>query len=379
MVEKILFKLLWQLGTWLLLAALVLVAGVAAFVFFHPTFGSRPDAVSRARITASPYFNGRVFANLEPTEIQPRGSDHAERPSLLGWLHSVTNPPAGKQPAEPLPSVALDLPALKNGCFAWLGHSTVLLRQADATLLFDPVFHRASPVFLGGAPFAMRHTHTAAEMPPLDAVLISHDHYDHLDYRAIRELDGKTRHFYVPPGVKAHLRRWGVADGKITELDWYQSATLGDLHLTLIPTRHFSGRNFTNRNSTLWGAWVVRSPGFSVYFNGDSGFGRHFAANGEQYGPFDLAFMENGAYNDNWAQIHMTPEESVAAARLLGAKRAVPIHWAKFDLAYHPWKEPIVRFLAAADQQGLMVITPLIGEVFDLEKPPQRQWWETVQ
>ena len=379
----LLVKSLWLISKWLIIITLLFALSVAAFVYFHPTFGAKPDAASLKKIKQSPQFNGEVFENLEPTVLRPLQADNAERPSLLDWLSSVTNPPPGKQPSEPLPTEQADLnntlDVLKNGHFVWLGHSTVLMNLGGKTLLTDPVFHRASPIFLGGAPFAMQHTPTAKQMPALDAVLISHDHYDHLDYRAIQQLDAKTEHFYVPLGVKAHLQRWGVADDKITELDWHESTALEDLTFTLAPSRHFSGRNFTNRNSTLWGAWVIKSPILSVYFNGDSGFGKHFALNGEKYGPFDVAFMENGAYNENWAQIHMMPEESVQAAKIIGAKQVVPIHWAKFDLAYHSWKEPIERFLVEAERQNQAVITPKIGEVFNMTKPPRQKWWETVK
>lgn len=371
-------KLLCLSLKWLLILLALLAMATVAYVWLHPTFGGKPDEVSLAKIKASPHFNGTVFENLEPTEIQPEQAADSDDGGSFGWLGYI-NPPPGKLPSEPLPSVPLNLNALQDNRFAWLGHSTLLMKLNGQTLLTDPVFHRASPVFMGGAPFVMRHTYTAAQMPELDAVLISHDHYDHLDYRTIKELSAKTRRFYVPLGVKAHLQRWGVPDDKIIELDWHEQATSGDLQFTLAPARHFSGRNFTNRNSTLWGAWIIRSPELSVYFNGDSGFGRHFAENAERYGPFDLAFMENGAYNARWPQIHMIPEESVQAARILGAKQVVPIHWAKFDLAFHSWKEPIKRFLAEAEKLNQAVATPKLGEIFGLENPPQERWWEEVK
>ncbi len=377
----VLLNLIWMLLKWLLVIAVIVGAAIALFVFLHPVFGGTPDAASRARIEASPHYRDGVFVNLETTELMPLDGAHtAEKPSVVDWLMSVTNPPAGKQPTEPLPTVALDVSALQDGRFVWLGHSTLLMRLAGQNLLLDPVFNRASPVPLGGAPFAMTHTPTAEQMPPLAAVLISHDHYDHLDYRAIQTLDARTGHFFVPLGVKAHLQRWGVAADKITELDWDESAQLGELRLTLAPSRHFSGRRLSNRFSTLWGSWIIRSPQTSIYFNADSGYGSHFGRNGQRYGPFDIAFMENGAYNEKgWPLVHMTPEQSVRAATELGARRVVPVHWAKFDLAYHPWKEPIQRFLRAAEDKPLQVGTPRIGEVFDLQQLPQDRWWEAVR
>lgn len=242
-----------------------------------------------------------------------------------------------------------------------------------------PFFYRASPLPFGGNPFAQKQPTLPADFPPLDAVLISHDHYDHLDYRAIQELKDKTGHFYVPLGVKAHLQRWGIADDKITEMDWYETAALDDVNIMLAPARHFSGRNFNNRFTTLWGSWVVKSPSFSLFFNGDSGYGKHFAEIGERFGPFDVVLMENGAYNSSWAQIHMQPAQSVQAALDVRARMVLPIHWAKYDLALHEWREPIERFMAAAKNKPLQVATPHLGEVFDYRAPPQRDWWKTAK
>lgn len=364
------------------LLGLVALAGalIAAFIYLHPVFGGTPDEASMARMKASPNFNGKIFVNRESTELLLTQGDSAEKPNVFRWLASVTSPPPGKQPAEPVPVQPLDKSRLANGRFAWFGHSTVLMKLDDKTILTDPVFNRASPIFLGGAPFPMTHTPSAAEMPELDAVLISHDHYDHLDWRAVQELDGKTKRFYVPLGVKAHLQRWGIADDKITELDWNEGAKLDGLEFILAPSRHFSGRRLSNRFSTLWGSWVIKSPSLSIYFNADSGYGKHFADNARAHGPFDVAFMENGAYNEKgWPLVHMTPEQSVQASVDLGAKHVIPVHWGKFDLAYHPWKEPIERFLKAAHARQLNVLTPGLGEVFDLQDPPRSRWWEKVK
>ena len=372
----VMLKILFTLLKWVLLCFIVLAAAAAAFVYFSPVFGGKPDAASLARIQASPQFKNGVFTNIEPTQI---GTGEEERPSLLTWLSSVLNPPPGKHPAEPLPTHAFDNAAVVDNSFTWFGHSTVLFQTAGTKLLTDPVFYRASPIFIGGKPFAMTHTPQTSELPFVDAVLLSHDHYDHLDERAIKEINTKVGHFYVPLGVKDHLQRWGVAGDKITELDWHESAKLGDVELTLTPARHFSGRNFNSRNPSLWGSWVVKSPQLSVYYNGDSGYGVHFADIGQQYGPFDMALIENGAYNQAWAQIHMMPEESVQAALDVRAQTVMPVHWGKFDLAYHPWKEPVERFLAAAAGQPFRTATPRIGQTFMLDNPPQEKWWENVR
>ncbi len=373
-------RILWIMAKWLLLIGALLGLAVIAFVRLHPVFGGSPDAASLEKIRRSPQFDGKVFVNLEPTEVQVQQDNDADRPGVLKWIRSVTSPPPGKQPAEPLPSEQPDLSRLTDRHFVWLGHSSLLFNLGGKMVVTDPVFHRASPVFLGGAPFAMTHTPGVADLPEkIDIVLISHDHYDHLDYQAIVDLKDRVARFYVPLGVKAHLQRWGVADDKIIEMDWHETATQDGLHITLLPARHFSGRGLTNRNSTLWGAWAVKSADFSVYFNGDSGYGKHFAQIGAQYGPFDIAFMENGAYNQAWPQIHMFPEQSAQALSDIHAKVGVPIHWAKFDLSFHTWKDPINRFTQAAQGKPYQVATPKIGEVFGMDDLPKDRWWEGVK
>ncbi|WP_386688523.1 MBL fold metallo-hydrolase [Lonepinella sp. MS14437] len=356
-----------------------LLLSAVACTNLHPTFGGSPDEQSKAKINKSPNFNGKTFVNLEPTPIGFQKTVDGEDTSWLKRIFEIAFPPAGKQPSEPLPSLKLDISQIENGSFTWLGHSTVLFKLNDKILITDPVFHRASPIFFGGKPFAMTHTPSVADLPTIDAVIISHDHYDHLDYQAIQELNQKTTHFYVPLGVKGHLQRWGVPDEKITELDWYEQVQLDQLHFTLTPSRHFSGRGLTNRNTTLWGSWVIKSPLLTVFFNGDGGYGQHYKLLGEKYGPFDIALMENGAYDAHWSLIHMTPEQSVQATVDLKAKAVLPIHWAKFDLANHNWRDPIQRFLKAAEKQDFQTVTPKIGQTFTLNKLPQEDWWSGVK
>ncbi|MEM7376257.1 MAG: MBL fold metallo-hydrolase [Pseudomonadota bacterium] len=287
-------------------------------------------------------------------------------------------PPDGKRPPAPIPSVPLQAHTLANGHAAWLGHSTVLFRTADRAVLIDPVFYDASPVPMTVHQFPMVHTPHIDELPPVDAVLISHDHYDHLDHRAIGELASRVGQFLVPLGVGAHFARWGIDPRKVVELDWYEHHDMGDVRFTLTPSRHFSGRALTNRNTTLWGGWVVHSPQHKVFYSGDSGYFDGFTEIGEQLGPFDIAFIENGAYDATWAQIHMTPEQSVQASLDLGAVHFFPVHWGKFDLAFHSWDEPIERALAEAGQRGVSVITPIIGEVFALDSGPTERWWDPL-
>lgn len=363
----------------LFLLALITIS-VLAFLQFDPVFGGQPDAQSLKKIHASPHFSNGRFHNFEPTSSEGGGTPIKNKPNIFKWLYSILQPKTGKHPTASIPAVKFELAKLKNEHFVWFGHSTVLMRLADQTILFDPVFTRASPIFIGGNPYPADYSVNAKDIPLLDAVVISHDHYDHLDEVAIRQLTSSTAQFYVPLGVKAHLQRWGVPNEKIKELDWFESAKFGALTFTLLPSRHYGGRRFDTKFTTLWGAWAVRSPHFSVYFSGDSGYGKHFAQAHERFGDFDVVFIENGSYNpDSWPDHHMTPEQSVQASLDLGARLTVPIHWGRFDMAYHPWKEPIERFTQAAALRELTIATPKIGEIFSIHHPPTTAWWETIE
>lgn len=361
---------------WIALAGITLGLIGYAVVRFHPVWGGKPDEVSLARIKQSKAYDGGKFNNLEPTELLTG----TEKQSMLKAMWQFIYSPKGKNPSEPLPTVALDKRQLSNGSAVWLGHSTTLFQTAGKLFMTDPVFYHASPIPFTVQPFKMTHRPTIDELPEIDAVLISHDHYDHLDYYAIREIDTKTRHFFVPLGVKAHLQRWGIADSKITELDWHGQAHLDDTVITFVPARHFSGRKLGEQDSTLWGGYVVKSPDISLYFSADSGYGKHFTDSIAKYAPFDFVMIENGAYDDRWSLIHETPEEAVAAVSDVNATKALPIHWGKFDLAEHQWKEPVERFIRAAAERNLDIATPKIGQVFYMKgELPKERWWESVK
>ena len=291
------------------------------FVLYAPVFGGSQSPESLGRIKHSRNFVEDKFVNQLATSVSTRSP--STKTSIMDWVFQQDD----KNPTEPLPSRILHPDIFTEGKFVWLGHSTLLMKINSVVIMTDPVFNRASPVPVIGSPFAVQNLISIDDLPAVDAVIISHDHYDHLDYQAIKVLSKRVDHFFVPLGVKAHLERWGVASTNISELDWYESKAYRGVRLTLAPARHFSGRGLWDRNSTLWGSWIISSQTLNVYFSGDSGYSDTFKTIGQRYGPFDIAFLENGAYNLDWAQIHMMPEEVVQASIDLNARVLFPIHW----------------------------------------------------
>jgi L-ascorbate metabolism protein UlaG (beta-lactamase superfamily) len=259
--------------------------------------------------------------------------------------------------------------------FNWLGHASVLLHFQGRYYLTDPVFsERVSPFAWMGPKRFFPSPIAAAALPPLEAILISHDHYDHLDHLTIKALKDKTKHFVVPLGVRPTLEYWGVAADKITELDWGEHTQASDFTVTAVPARHFSGRGMA-RNNTLWCAYALHHPELRVFFGGDSGYFPQYAEVGEQYGPFDLTLMPIGAYDEAWADIHLNPEEALIAHKQLRGQYFFPTHWGTYDLALHSWHEPIERLRAAAN--GLPLLTSAPGSWQALQETPAHAgWWQ---
>jgi len=351
----------------------LVVVTVALFGCFAPVFGGRQSPESLQRIESSANYIDGEFVNAVPTSV--RTIPHGSETSIMDWIFQAED----KNPSAPLPSEIFHPEDLTEGKFVWLGHATLLMKLNGLVIMTDPVFHRASPIPVFGSPFPIENPIPIDNLPIIDAVVISHDHYDHLDHKAVRWLADRVKHFFVPLGVKAHLVRWDVDPNAITEMDWYESEMHRNVRFTLAPARHFSGRGLWDRNATLWGSWIVSSDALNVYFSGDTGYSKTFKEIGQRYGPFDVAFIDSGAYNADWSQIHMMPEETVQASIDLAASVMVPIGWSKFDLALHPWDEPAIRLAKEADIKDVDVASPLIGEVFDLEDYPQIRWWERVR
>ncbi|ODP34257.1 MBL fold metallo-hydrolase [Pandoraea sp. ISTKB] len=291
--------------------------------------------------------------------------------------------PRGTVPNQPIPVRAMtfsQLDAAPDRSLFRLGHSTVLMKLRGEFWITDPVFSkRASPFqWLGPARF---HAPPIGidDLPPIAGVILSHNHYDHLDRHAVMALADKARRFITPLGVGDQLIAWGIDASKVEQLDWWQSTTVEGLHLTATPAQHFSGRGLTDSDRSLWASWVIRDDDLRVFFSGDTGYFDGFKTIGEKFGPFDITLMETGAYNERWAYVHMQPEETLQAHLDLKGRHLLPIHNGTFDLSMHVWQEPFERIAALAAAQGVSLITPEMGEHVDMRAPHSGSaWWRMV-
>jgi L-ascorbate metabolism protein UlaG (beta-lactamase superfamily) len=290
-----------------------------------------------------------------------------------------------RKPRAPLPIVPVRVDVLTGPAshalqVTWLGHSTALIEIDGLRLLTDPVLsERASPVPFAGPKRFTPPALGVKDLPPIDAVILSHDHFDHLDRDTIRALIDKVGRFYTTLGVGARLVAWGVPADRVVELDWWQEASFGPLTLAATPAQHFSGRGLGDRDRTLWASWVLLGSRERLFFSGDTGMHAGFAEIGERYGPFDLTLIECGAYNELWPDVHMQPEQSIAAHRLVRGSTMMPVHWGTFDLAMHRWDEPAERIRALAAEQGVRLVQPRPGETVGPDSTLQAPWWRVFE
>jgi len=372
---KILLKILKRIMIGILSVVGVITLVGVAFVNVSPQFGAEAKEQSLERIRKSSNFLNGEFKNSEKT-IQNTGFKWSTIPQF--FTNGNNKVPSKELPIEKLTKSYFENVPIQPR-ITWFGHSTSFVEMEGLTIFIDPMLGDvpAPSPFLGTKRFQKELPISIDSLPKIDIVLISHDHYDHLDYGSIVKLKDKVAEFYVPLGIKAHLTLWGVEASKITEFDWWESIRFNKVEFISTPARHFSGRGVTNRNSTLWCSWVLKSENSNIFFSGDSGYGKHFKEIGEKYGPFDFAMVECGQYNEQWSQIHMTPEETIQASIDVKSSLTMPIHWGSFKLALHSWDDPIIRVSAQAKVLNVKITTPKIGEAIVLseENYPSEKWW----
>jgi L-ascorbate metabolism protein UlaG (beta-lactamase superfamily) len=350
---KALLKLLVFLG--------IVVVGGYYVVTAQPPFGARATGERLERIRKSPEFvaqgtNGGRFENKPPQD-----TDNSPIRNFQLYRQGFVREPRFAIPVMKLEPSKLERPANPGLRAYWFGHATALLEVDGVRVLTDPVLSEyASPYDVGPRRF---HAPPVAlsELTGIDAVVISHDHFDHLDMKTVQHLAGKGTHFYVGLGIGAHLDRWSVPAAQIHEMDWWEVQELKGVRIHCTPARHYSGRRWMD-NSTLWASWMIRGPKHSAYYSGDTGYSPHFADIRRRVGAPELTLIKVGAYGDTWLDIHMDPEKAIQAHLDLGGQEMLPVHWATFDLSYHAWEEPIVRAAAAAASKGVRLLTPRIGE-----------------
>jgi len=339
-------------------------------------FGLIPQCSDRRKLAHSANYHHGEFHNLQPTTIFP--NNQTQRLSTKEFLFGNK---ANRRPAQPLPMQYIDFNSLnkEEDMVVWLGHSSFFMQLAGKRIVADPVLgHYAAPLPFLNRAFAGDYPYAAHSMPDLDAIIISHDHWDHLDYATIIALKDRVNDIICPLGVGSHLRYWGVEPEKIHELDWHDNLVIDNL-LTVhaLPARHFSGRGMFAKNKTLWASFAFVTEKRKVFYSGDGGYGEHFAHIGQRFGEFDLAILENGQYDRYWPTIHMMPEQVACAAVDLRAKALLPVHAGRFSISLHSWDDPYQRLSAASHQQPYALLTPMMGEPLPLTSPNRHfpPWW----
>ena len=355
-------------STMVLFFIVIILLSATAFLNLSPQVGGDPGSYDSPN-----YYDGK-FNNLNETSVSTG--------SFFGTLLDYMVGDDDRQPDVVLPTKEYQNMPLNQSdvSITWFGHSTILIQSHNTTILMDPILGdgELDPLIFGPSPFAYEHTYGIEDLPQVDYVFISHDHYDHLDMGTIQSLAGAE--FFVPLGVKSHLTTWDIPSESVIEFDWYDEYNVSsELFIALTPSQHFSGRGLSGDN-TLWGSWVLEFNGHKIFFSGDSGYSDEYAKIGEKYGPFDIAIIEAGQYNEAWSTIHMFPEQSVQASIDLEASTILPIHNTKYVLSLHKWNAPLERVTAAGELLNQTVSTPYIGESFVLGgENPEYRWWRDVE
>lgn len=364
-----------------MLTALIFIFLLVAAIYFfmqQPKFGKLAKGERLERIIKSPNFKDSKFQNLSFTPDLAEGVSYYKVLKDFFFDRSKRVIPNDVLPSQKTNLLTLD--ATKN-CFVWFGHSSYFMQVDGKKILVDPVMSgAASPLSFTTKSFKGSDVYSTDDIPGIDYLFISHDHWDHLDYETMVKLRPKIKKVITGLGTAAHLEHWGYDKKLIIEKDWNEEIILDDgFKVNTTPARHFSGRGF-KRNRSLWMAYVLHTPTMKIYIGGDSGYDTHFEKIGEQFGPFDVAILECGQYNANWKYIHMMPEELITATTALKAKKVIPVHWAKFALGQHAWDEPVIRVVAEAKEKKTKVLHPMIGEEVDFKNADQQfsEWWTGI-
>lgn len=356
-----------------ILGAVILI--ICAFILLYPSFGKKPSKAMRQEYslrTENYYYDGKKFF-------------YPEEWSIDSGLDNITVSDKAAKPVDNLPVYSPDFSLANddNVCVTWFGHSSLLLQMHGLNILIDPVFSDyASPVQFAGPKRFTKPSVTVDELPEIDVLILSHDHYDHLDMDAVKRLDSKVKEFIVPLGVENHLKKWGIDDNRISEFAWWESKKLsGGIEITCTPSRHFSGRKIVDSNMTSWCSWVIQDDKLSIFDSCDSAYGGHYEEIQKRFGSFDLVFMECGQYNSKWHYSHMYPEEGAIASETVNAKCVMPVHWGAFVLSNHGWDDSPERFTVEAKKRGLNVVTPHLSETFVLgtDSDYKDRWWRDYQ
>lgn len=364
-----------------LLTCLAIPAALAAIAYVYlqsPLFGALPSGVDLERITHSPNAVDQIFRNQVETPIHTAGSSE-----FSIWKDMLFGEKGHPRPPAPIPTEKVDLKALDRSQdqLVWLGHSSFFIQLNGQRILIDPVLStNAAPIPYVNEAFEGASPYSAQDLPDIDVLLISHDHYDHLDYPTIKSLRPKIHAVIAGLGVGAHFRAWGYAASQIHELDWYDEVGMpGGLTVSATPARHFSGRALAF-NRSLWVGFALQTAERRLFFSGDTGYGPHIAAIAKRYGPFDWVALDTGQYDPRWANVHMNPEQAALAAAELHTRVFIPEHVGRFSLAPHDWDDPFKRVSAASIGRNYFLLTPLIGQLVYLDRfpPPNDSWWQKV-
>jgi L-ascorbate metabolism protein UlaG (beta-lactamase superfamily) len=369
-------KALKMIGISIAIIVGLLIIFITLFLNLSPQFGKGATKEQKIDYAKSGHYENGKFLNQSKTVIDA---------SYWNMIKEMVKGSPNRQPNQNIIVEKIDSTAIENHNksitqLTWFGHSAFLLQIDGKNILLDPMLGEspAPHPLIGAKRYSKEIPIEIEKLPFIDAVIISHDHYDHLDYRSIQKLKSKVGQFYVPLGVGNHLIKWGISNEKIHELNWWEETEFKSIKLVCTPARHFSGRGVFDRASTLWSSWVIKGKKDNIYFGGDSGYDTHFKEIGDKYGPFDISLMECGQYDEEWKVIHMMPEETVQASIDLKSKLVLPIHWASFTMAYHDWTDPIERITKKANEMNLPLTTPKIGEpiIIRNETYPTKKWWK---